>query len=167
MAPELEREYEATLESIVKEGYEMLENGATALDVVEKTVQLLENTPLFNAGKGAVFAADGTHEMDAAIMEGKELKAGAVSLVTGIKNPVSLARDVMENSHHVFLAGEGAMKFAEHRGYALEVPEYFYDEVRHRQWQEIKDVDTFELDRNENAIPVSYTHLTLPTILLV
>lgn len=103
---------------------------------------------MFNAGKGSVFTADGNHEMDASIMDGKTLNASAVSLVTGIKNPVSLARDVMEKTEHVFLAGEGAMQFAKQLNYKLEDPLYFYDDFRHKQWLEIKDTDTFQLDHS-------------------
>ena len=106
----------------------------------------LENSHLFNAGKGSVFTADETHEMDASIMDGKTLNAGAVSLITGIKNPVSLSKDVMEKSEHVFLAGEGAMEFAKLNNYKIEDETYFYDEFRHKQWLEIKDTDSFQLD---------------------
>ena len=148
MTPELEDQYKQALKQALDAGYFLMENGGTALDAVEVAVKTLEDTPLFNAGKGAVFTAEGTHEMDASIMDGKTLEAGAVSLVTGIKNPVSLARDVMENSYHVFLAGEGAMQFAKGRGYALEAPDYFYDEVRYQQWQGIKDSDNFQLDHS-------------------
>jgi beta-aspartyl-peptidase (threonine type) len=101
---------------------------------------------LFNAGKGSVFTAVGSHEMDASIMDGKTLKAGAVSLITGIKNPVSLARDVMDKSEHVFMAGEGAMIFAKQHNHATESPAYFHDDFRYQQWQEIKESDTFQLD---------------------
>ncbi|MFT5216842.1 MAG: beta-aspartyl-peptidase (threonine type) [Glaciecola sp.] len=148
MTPELEAEYKAALKTARDIGYKILEQGGTALDAVESAVNSLEDTPLFNAGKGAVFTNEGTHEMDASIMDGKTLEAGAVSLVTGIKNPVSLARDVMEKSYHVFLAGEGAMKFAKSNGYDIETPEYFYDEVRYKQWQGIKDSDSFQLDHS-------------------
>ncbi len=148
MTAELELKYKETLKSALEVGYNMLENGESAIDAVETTVKLLENSPLFNAGKGAVFTNQGTHEMDAAIMDGKELQAGAVTLITGIKNPISLARDVMEKSDHVFLAGEGAMRFAKQQNYVLESPDYFYDEVRYRQWQGIKDSDTFQLDHS-------------------
>jgi beta-aspartyl-peptidase (threonine type) len=148
MTPELEAEYKAALKTARDIGYKILEQGGTALDAVESAVNSLEDTPLFNAGKGAVFTYEGTHEMDASIMDGKTLDAGAVSLVTGIKNPVSLARDVMEKSYHVFLAGEGAMKFAKSNGYDIETPEYFYDEVRYKQWQGIKDSDSFQLDHS-------------------
>lgn len=148
MTSELEAKYIDALETALDAAYVVLEKGGSALDAVETAVVLLEDTPLFNAGKGSVFTAEGTHEMDAAIMDGKTRKAGAVTLITGIKNPVSLARDVMENSNHVFLAGEGAMRFADDRGYEIEPPEYFYDEVRYRQWQGIKDSDNFQLDHS-------------------
>ena len=148
MTPELEAEYKAALQNALTQGYSVLEKGGSALDAVEIAVRLLEDSPLFNAGKGSVFTAEGTHEMDAAIMNGENLKAGAVSLITGIKNPVSLARDIMDKSYHVFLAGEGAMKFAKSNGYTIESPDYFYDEVRYKQWQGIKDSDNFQLDHS-------------------
>jgi beta-aspartyl-peptidase (threonine type) len=148
MTKELEAQYKNALKVARDEGFKVLKNGGTAIDAVELSVKLLEDSPLFNAGKGSVFTAEGTHEMDAAIMEGKNLEAGAVSLITGIKNPVALARDVMENSYHVFLAGEGAMQFAKDQNYSLEDPDYFYDAVRYKQWQGIKDSDTFQLDHS-------------------
>jgi len=148
MTTELEAEYKAALDKALEAGYKVLSLKGKAVDAVETAVKLLEDSPLFNAGKGAVFSADGTHKMDAAIMDGKNLKAGAVSLITGIKNPISLARDVMEKSNHVFLAGEGAMAFAKSNNYIFEDPEYFYDEVRYQQWQGIKDSDSFELDHS-------------------
>jgi beta-aspartyl-peptidase (threonine type) len=148
MTTELEAEYKAALDKALEAGYKVLSLKGKAVDAVETAVKFLEDSPLFNAGKGAVFSADGTHEMDAAIMDGKNLKAGAVSLITGIKNPISLARDVMEKSNHVFLAGEGAMAFAKSNNYVFENPEYFYDEVRYQQWQGIKDSDSFELDHS-------------------
>ncbi|HUH27455.1 isoaspartyl peptidase/L-asparaginase [Gelidibacter sp.] len=148
MTAELEAAYKSALETALTAGYSVLESGGTALDAVETAVKLLEDTPLFNAGKGSVFTAEGTHEMDAAIMDGQNLKAGAVSLITGIRNPVALARDVMDKSYHVFLAGEGAMAFAKSNGYEILDPEYFYDEVRYQQWQGIKDSDSFQLDHS-------------------
>jgi beta-aspartyl-peptidase (threonine type) len=148
MTPQLEAQYQLALKIARDEGYSILAGGGTALDAVETAVTLLENTPLFNAGKGSVFTNNGTHEMDAAIMDGKSLKAGAVSLITGVKNPISLARDVMEKSYHVFLAGEGAMQFAKINGHEILDPEYFYDEVRYQQWLGIKDSDGFQLDHS-------------------
>ncbi len=149
MTPENEEQYKAALSKALEGGYNILESGGSAIDAVEAAVRKLEDSPLFNAGKGSVFTNDGTHEMDAAIMEGKNLEAGAVSLITGIKNPVSLARAVMEKSNHVFLAGEGAMRFADSLGYALESPDYFYNEFRYQQWQEIRDSDDFQLDHSD------------------
>ncbi len=146
MTSEKEKEYRATLQKALDVGYNLLKNGATSVEAVEKSVNVLEDSHLFNAGKGSVFNADETHEMDAAIMEGKNRNAGAVTLITGIKNPVSLARDVMEKSEHVFLAGEGALQFAKSRNYTLEEESYFYDDFRHKQWLEIKDSDSFQLD---------------------
>ena len=155
MTPEKERAYKIALQKALDKGYAILENGGTAVDSVEQAVNILENSPLFNAGKGAVFTADETHEMDASIMEGKTLNAGAVSLITGIKNPISLARDVMEKSEHVFLAGNGAMQFAETLGYSLEKESYFYDQLRYDQWLEIKDTDSFQLDHSSTSTPLS------------
>lgn len=146
MTPELESQYKQALKTALDKGFDVLKNGGTAIEAVEDAVKLLENSHLFNAGKGSVFTATESHEMDASIMDGKTLNAGAVSLITGIKNPVSLARDVMEKSDHVFLAGEGAMQFAKQLNYKLEDASYFYDEFRHKQWLEIKDTDNFQLD---------------------
>lgn len=146
MTPEKEKAYKNALETALNAGYELLEKGGTAMDAVEKSVRSLEDSPLFNAGKGSVFTANGTHEMDASIMDGKSLKAGAVSLITGIKNPVSLARDVMEKSEHVFMAGDGAMEFAKANNHEIADADYFYDEFRHQQWVEIRDTESFQLD---------------------
>jgi beta-aspartyl-peptidase (threonine type) len=148
MTPELELRYKSDLKTAMLAGYAVLEAGKTAVEAVEAAVVVLENSPLFNAGKGAVFTANETHEMDASIMDGTSLNAGAVSLITGIKNPVSLARDIMEKSEHVFLAGEGAHEFAKELNYNFEDAAYFYDELRHQQWVEIKDTDSFQLDHS-------------------
>ncbi|HRV55109.1 MAG TPA: isoaspartyl peptidase/L-asparaginase, partial [Mangrovimonas sp.] len=148
MTPELEAKYKTHLEKALTIGYDVLKQGGSSLDAVEKAVVELENSHLFNAGKGSVFTANGSHEMDASIMEGKELQAGAVSLVTGIKNPIQLARCIMEQSGHVFMAGNGAMEYAKSLGFKLEAPEYFFDELRYNQWQEIKDSETFQLDHS-------------------
>lgn len=148
MTPDLESQYKQALKIALNAGYKVLEDGKTAIEAVEIAVKLLEDSPLFNAGKGSVFTATESHEMDASIMDGKTLNAGAVSLITGIKNPVTLARDVMEKSEHVFLAGEGAMQFAKELDYKLEDASYFYDEFRHKQWLEIKDTDSFQLDHS-------------------
>ena len=148
MTGEKEQEYKQALLLALETGHKALKNGKTAVDAVEIAVMLLEDSHLFNAGKGSVFTAEGTHEMDASIMDGASLGAGAVTLVSGIRNPICLARDVMDKSDHVFLASEGAMKFAESLGYKTEDESYFYDQFRFEQWQEIKDSDHFQLDHS-------------------
>lgn len=149
MTPEKERAYTDALRKALDDGYTSLEAGMSAVDAVEKAVIALEDSPLFNAGKGSVFTADETHEMDASIMDGKDLTAGAVALISGIRNPISLSREVMEKSEHVFLAGEGALRFAKLHGYSIEPASYFYDEFRHQQWLDIKDTDSFQLDHSQ------------------
>lgn len=149
MTQEKEKRYKEALLFALEQGYAVLEASGTAVEAVEVAVKALEDSPLFNAGKGSVFTAEGTHEMDAAIMDGETLNAGAVSLITGIKNPVSLARDVMEKSEHVFLAGDGAMRFAEEQGFVLEDATYFHDDLRYKQWTEIKGSDRFQLDHSD------------------
>ena len=146
MTDELENQYKAALKEALDAGYSVLEGGGNSVDAVEKAVVVLEDSHLFNAGKGAVFTADETHEMDASIMDGNSLNAGAVSLISGIKNPISLACEVMKKSEHVFLAGEGAMQFAKMNNFTIEPASYFYDDFRHKQWLEIKDTDSFQLD---------------------
>ncbi|WP_299208656.1 isoaspartyl peptidase/L-asparaginase family protein [uncultured Dokdonia sp.] len=149
MTSEKEKNYKDALAFALDEGYAVLDANGTAVEAVEVAVKALEDSPLFNAGKGSVFTAEGTHEMDAAIMEGNTLNAGAVSLITGIKNPVSLARGVMEKSDHVFLAGDGAMRFAKDHGFTLEDAAYFHDDLRYKQWLAIKDSDNFQLDHSD------------------
>lgn len=146
MTPEKEQQYRHALEHALHIGYRVLEIGGSSIAAVEETVKALEDCPLFNAGRGSVFTNQGTHEMDASIMDGSNLNAGAVSMISGIKNPVSLAKDVMLKSEHVFLAGEGALKFAEELVYNKESADYFYDQFRYDQWQEIKNTDSFQLD---------------------
>lgn len=148
MSPEKEAAYKKALQEGLRVGHALLKAGKSALEAVEAAVIALEDSPLFNAGRGSVFTAKGTHEMDASIMEGKELKAGAVSLLTGVRNPISLARMVMEKTEHVFLAGEGAMEFARMQDVPMEAEEWFHDELRHQQWMEIRDSDAFQLDHS-------------------
>lgn len=146
MTPEKEAAYTNALSEALAVGEEILRKGGTSLDAVEKTVMALENNHLFNAGKGAVYTNSGTHEMDASIMCGKTLEAGAVSGISNIKNPVSLSRVVMEKSGHVFLLGSQAEEFAKLHNVAFESPEYFHDDFRYKQWQEVKDEETYQLD---------------------
>ena len=112
MTPDKEQAYKSALQNALDASYKLLEQDGTAIEAVEKAVSELEDSPLFNAGKGAVFTAHGTHEMDASVMDGRSLNAGAVSAISGIKNPIQLARMVMERSEHVFLTGRGAEEFA-------------------------------------------------------
>lgn len=148
MTAEKEAAYLNALKVALHTGYTILKDGGSALDAVEKTVISLEDSPLFNAGKGSVFTAEGTHEMDASIMEGHQREAGAVCGVSGIKNPIHLARLVMDKSEHVLLSGSGAELFAEEMGCAKEEMAYFYDEYRYQQWQALRGSDAFQLDHS-------------------
>lgn len=148
MTPEKEKAYRDALEEALNIGYRILEIGGSALLAVEETVKSLEDCPLFNAGRGSVFTNQGTHEMDASIMDGRLLEAGAVSMIVGVKNPIALAKDVMLKSEHVFLAGDGALKFARDLNYTFEDASYFFDQFRYDQWQEVKNTDTFQLDHS-------------------
>jgi len=132
-------QYNSGLEIALKLGKEMLEKGEPALNVVEAVVRNLENNPLFNAGKGAVFTADGTHELDAAIMDGKNLSCGAVAGVKTVKNPISLARLVMEKTSHVLLSGSGADNFAKEMNVELVSPDYFFTQRRYDQLLKAKE----------------------------
>ena len=135
VTPEREREVRATLERALKAGYAILQGGGTSLDAVSATIVPLEDSPLFNAGKGAVFNHDGRNELDASIMDGATLRAGSVANVHKVRNPILLARAVMEKSAHVMLVGDGAEAFAQSIGMALVEPKYFYTEGR---WQELQ-----------------------------
>jgi len=146
MTPELEHEYRGALENALKTGWSILESGGSSLDAVEAAVCSLEDFPLFNAGRGAVFTHEGEQEMDASIMDGATLKAGAVAFVKNIKNPVSLARLVMERTEHVLLAGEGANQFAEQIGVETVADEYFFTEHRWLQLQEAMAAGRVQLD---------------------
>ena len=148
MTVEKELSYKNALKEALDAGYIILANGGTALDAVEQAVIVLENCPLFNAARGSVFNANGAHEMDASIMDGRNRDAGAVSGIDGIKNPVSLARKVMEKTEHVLLMGEGAMEFAKTIGFSILEKDYFFDEFRYQQWLSIRDSDSFQLDHS-------------------
>lgn len=148
MTAEREALYTAALETALAAGYALLEAGKPALDAVQAAVQSLEDCPLFNAGKGAVFTHEGQHEMDAALMEGHSRRAGAVAGISGIQNPIALARAVMDHSGHVLLAGAGAESFAREQGFAVLPAEYFFDDLRYRQWQEALVEGTVMLDHS-------------------
>jgi len=130
LAPEREAEYLAGLQAALRAGVAVLEQGGSSLDAVEQVVRLLEDDPLFNAGRGAVFNADGVNELDAAIMDGSTLACGSVAGVTTVKNPISLARLVMERTSHVLLVGDGAERFAAELGVERVAPEYFFTQQR-------------------------------------
>lgn len=130
MSTEKEAAYVAALTKALQTGYDVLKSGKTSLDAVEATIHIMEDSPLFNAGKGAVFTHDGKNEMDAAIMDGKTMMAGAVAGVTTIKNPISAARAVMEKSEHVMMVGHGAELFAKQAGIEIVDPKYFYTKER-------------------------------------
>jgi len=149
MTAELQAQYEQGLADALAAGYAILEKGGSSLDAVEAAVMSLEDFPLFNAGRGAVFNNEGAHEMDAAIMYGKDLSAGAVSGVSSIKNPVHLARVIMERSGHVLLSGEGAEKFAAQQGMSFEEAAYFYNDMRYKQWQEAMAEDRVQMDHSD------------------
>lgn len=135
MTPEKEEAYRAGLEEALRTGYEILQQGGSSLDAVERTIHVLENNPLFNAGKGAVFTNQGKNELDASIMDGKSGLAGAVAGVTILKNPISAARAVMEKSEHVMMIGGGAEQFAIAQGLETVEPSYFYTEDRWKALQ--------------------------------
>ena len=149
MTPELQLQYETGLQQARDAGYKILEAGGSSLDAVETAVTELEDFPLFNAGKGAVFNNVGGHEMDASIMFGKGLEAGAACGVSHIKNPVKLARAIMEHSGHVILCGAGAEQFAKLQNLVFEDDAYFYTEQRYKQWQEALKEDKVQLDHSD------------------
>jgi len=156
VTPEMDKEYRAALLVAMNTGKKILSDGGSALDAVEQTIRTMEDNPLFNAGKGAVFTHDGRNELDAAIMDGSNLAAGAVACVTDIKNPISAARKVMTNSPHVMLTGAGASQFAKEQGLEIVPPSYFYTEKRFNELQEILKkekngtVGCCALDKNGN-----------------
>lgn len=149
MTAEKESAYKKGLEDAIVSGEAILKAGGTALDAVEAAIRTLEDNPLFNAGKGAVFTNEGKNEMDASIMDGRTLSAGAVTGIKNIKNPISLAKAVMQQSEHVFLSGEGAMEFAEKVNAPKEKDDYFFVQMRYDQLQQAKKNDTVVLDHTE------------------
>jgi beta-aspartyl-peptidase (threonine type) len=141
MSADAERRYRAGLREAIDAGFAVLEGGGSSMDAVTRAVVLLEDNPLFNAGKGAVFTLDGRNELDASIMDGTTLKAGAVCGVTRIRNPVELARAVMEKSEQVMLAGSGAEEFAASQGFSFVPQSYFYTPERWMQLERIRSGD--------------------------
>jgi beta-aspartyl-peptidase (threonine type) len=144
LTPEKEKEFRFELEKAVLAGYKALQNGKSSLDAVEIAIRLLEDSPLFNAGKGAVFSNDGKNELDASVMDGKTLAAGAVAGLRHIKNPITLARAAMEKSPHVMMMGDGAEKFAKEQKIEMVDEKYFW--TQHR-WDALQQVLKEEKDK--------------------
>ncbi|QTL35111.1 isoaspartyl peptidase/L-asparaginase family protein [Pseudoalteromonas viridis] len=145
--PEQEHAYRQTLQSAVEQGYAVLEQGGESLDAITAAIKILENSPFFNAGKGAVYTYEGTHELDASIMDGRDRQAGAVAGVKHVKNPIELAKAVMEKSVHVMLSGEGAEEFAKREGMSFVNNDYFDTPHRYEAWQKARK----KLDQAEQS----------------
>lgn len=152
MNKEQEHQYTEGLRAALNAGYEVLNQHGAATDAVVAAIEVLENNPLFNAGRGSVFTKKGLHEMDAALMDGRDLSAGSVAGVRNIKNPIRLAREVMLHSGHVMLSGKGAGEFALKQGLEFAHDDYFFNKDRYDQWVEIRDSDLYQLDHKEDNL---------------
>lgn len=152
MTPDLEKAYIKALQDAVDAGYAVLEEGGSATNAVKAAIVILEDNMLFNAGRGSVFTKKGVQEMDAAIMQGKDLDAGAVAGIRNVRNPIELAAEVMLNSNHVFLSGKGANDFAIKQGIKLEPDEFFFSQFRYDQWKAIRDSDNYSLDHTHQGL---------------
>ena len=150
MTNEIEQKYKMALNESILAGENILLNSGLAIDAVEAAIRSLENNPLFNAGRGSVFSHEGEHEMDASIMNGKDLMAGAVAGVKNVKNPITLAKSVMQHSNHVFMAGQGAEVFAKQLNIEMAPNEYFFEQMRYDQLIQAKASDTIHLDHVDN-----------------
>ena len=150
MTPALEAAYTLALKEALDAGYEILQQRGSSVNAVKAAVIMLEDNILFNAGRGSVFTKKGMHEMDASIMEGADLGAGAVAGVRNVRNPVELATAVMLKSDHVFLSGDGANDFAIKQGIKIEPDEYFFSQFRYDQWKAIRDSDNYALDHSND-----------------
>lgn len=151
MSAEAEQLYKTALKEALNAGFTLLEQGEHALAAAEAAVAYLEDCPLFNAGRGSVFTFEGKHEMDAAVMRGDTLDAGAVAGVSNVKNPVRLASSVMKNSDHVLLCGAGAEAFAREQGIEFCPDEYFFSDFRYKQWQSVRNTDRVMLDHSADT----------------
>ncbi|OWK73934.1 beta-aspartyl-peptidase [Flavobacteriaceae bacterium JJC] len=157
MTPEKENAYKAKLTEALKAGYKELTNGKTSVEAVAAAIVILEDSPLFNAGKGAVFTSDEKNELDASIMSGKNKSAGAIAGVHTIKNPIKAAIAVMEKSEHVMLSGEGAEKFAKLQGLEIVDPKYFWTKERWDGLQKVKKKEAQNPTKiSQNNLPASY-----------
>jgi beta-aspartyl-peptidase (threonine type) len=151
LSAEGDREFRAALEEAVKAGHAILEQGGTSLDAIQASINIMEDSPLFNAGKGAVFNAEGQNELDASVMDGATRNAGAVAGVRRIRNPIDLALEVMNHSNHVMLTGEGAEQFAVVQGFSLVDPKYFYTDFRWQKLQEAKAMESAGLGASNDV----------------
>jgi beta-aspartyl-peptidase (threonine type) len=173
MTPEREKAYRTALTEALMTGYDILKKGRPGLDAVEAAIRYMEDSPLFNAGKGAVFTSAGTNELDSSIMDGETLKAGAVAGLKHIKNPISLARMVMEKSKHVMMVSDGAEAFAKEQGVELVPASYFYTEER---WQSLQREKAAEAEKNkapkdkkqekQHAAPLEHEYGTVGAVAL-
>ena len=152
LSPDLEQAYLEGLQEGLDAGYGVLEEGGLAVNAVKAAIVVLEDNILFNAGRGSVFTKKGIQEMDAAIMDGKDLSAGSIAGVRNVRNPIELAAEVMKSSNHVFLSGKGAGDFAIRQGIKLEPDEYFFSQFRYDQWKSIRDSDNYALDHTNERI---------------
>lgn len=151
MTPEQEEAYRSALQTALETGHEVLQQGGTSVEAVESALRTMEDSPLFNAGKGAVFTSENTVELDASIMDGETLSAGALTGVKHIRNPISLARLIMEESVHVMMAQEGAEAFAEQHGMEMVENSYFYTERRRQQAEDAREDDSGDADAKNDA----------------
>jgi beta-aspartyl-peptidase (threonine type) len=156
MTEEQDKAYRQKLQEALDAGYAVLESGGSSLDAITTAVQILEESPLFNAGRGAVFTADGKNELDAAIMDGKTGMAGAVAGISSVKSPILAAQAVMLQSPHVFMIGTGAEQFAKEQGLEMVDPSYFYDERRHEQLKRIQEREKNQSKEQGAVLPGSY-----------
>ncbi|MGY0391094.1 isoaspartyl peptidase/L-asparaginase family protein [Bizionia sp. KMM 8389] len=161
ITPENEAAYKSKLTEAIQIGHNILKKGGTSIEAVEKTITILENSPLFNAGKGAVLTHSETHELDASIMDGKTLNAGASAGTTTVKNPISLARTIMENSPHVMLSGTGAEEFAEQQGLTLVNTEYFFTENNLKNLNRLKQKETNDLTNPADSLKLAHYNTTI------
>jgi L-asparaginase / beta-aspartyl-peptidase len=152
MTSELEQAYTEGLKDALDAGYAVLEEGGSSVNAVKAAIVILEDNMLFNAGRGSVFTKKGVQEMDAAIMEGENLGAGAVAGIRSVRNPIELATEVLRNSNHVFLSGKGANDFAIKQGIKLEPDEYFFSQFRYDQWKAMRDSDNYSLDHTHQKL---------------
>ncbi|AEV99525.1 beta-aspartyl-peptidase [Niastella koreensis] len=169
-SPDVVQQYEKALRQALQAGLHILQNGGRSLDALETAVRELEECPFFNAGRGAVFNADGGHSLDAAIMDGRTLAAGAVAGISGFKSPIQVARAVMEKTRYVLLSGQGAADFARDQGFEEAAADYFYTDLRYHQWKKKQEneldesadlnfgtVGAVALDKNGNLAAATST----------